>query len=220
MEQEPQYRKHLMNILFYEYVAWPDFIRHQLEPFGSLPVFLTIGNHEVMPPKARSDYLVQFADWLDAPAVRERRLRDDPNNHQVRTYFHWMERHVDFLSLDNATPDQLDQLQVRWFESVLKRDDRDAAIQTLVVGMHEPLPDTISTYNMAKQFDGMSYTGFDTGARFECTQPIPERIAKKDARNDCKFFEFRMTVEKDTSPLAASSVPATLNNGARPGDAR
>src|ERR1700752_1192 len=39
---------------------------------------------------------------------------------------------------------------------------------------------------------------FDTGKQFECTQPIPERIAKKDAKNDCTFFEFRMTVDKDT----------------------
>ena len=30
---------------------------------------------------------------------------------------------------------------------------------------------------------------FDTGRQFECTQPIPERIAKKDAKNDCTFFE-------------------------------
>jgi hypothetical protein len=61
---------------------------------------------------------------------------------------------------------------------------------------------------------------FDTGARFECTQPIPARIAKKDARNDCQFFEFRMTVEKDTSPLATPAVPATVNNAPRSGDAR
>ena len=45
---------------------------------------------------------------------------------------------------------------------------------------------------------------FDTGAQFECTQKIPERIAKKDARNECPFFEFRMTVEKDTSPVSYS----------------
>jgi hypothetical protein len=52
---------------------------------------------------------------------------------------------------------------------------------------------------------------FDTGARFECTEPIPEAISKKDARNDCTFFAFRTTVEKDTSPIAAanSSAPAT-----------
>ena len=59
---------------------------------------------------------------------------------------------------------------------------------------------------------------FDTAARFECTQPIPERIPKKDARNDCTFFEFRVTVEKDTSP--ASSVAAGPETVARPGDAR
>ena len=26
---------------------------------------------------------------------------------------------------------------------------------------------------------------FDTGQRFECAQPIPERLADKSARNDC-----------------------------------
>jgi hypothetical protein len=61
---------------------------------------------------------------------------------------------------------------------------------------------------------------FDTGRQFECTQPIPERIAKKDAKNDCTFFEFRMTVEKDTSPVTyASAAPAPVNPG-RPNDAR
>ncbi len=45
---------------------------------------------------------------------------------------------------------------------------------------------------------------FDTGAQFECTQPIPEAIPKKDARNDCTFFLFRTTVEKDTSPTTAA----------------
>jgi hypothetical protein len=61
---------------------------------------------------------------------------------------------------------------------------------------------------------------FDTAAQFECTKPIPERIAKKDAKNDCTFFELRMNVEKDTSPVtyAAPSTPAT--NGSRPTDAR
>jgi hypothetical protein len=62
---------------------------------------------------------------------------------------------------------------------------------------------------------------FDTALQFECTQPIPERIAKKDAKNDCTFFEFRMTVEKDTSPVnyavnsAAPAAPAGRPNDAR-----
>ncbi len=62
---------------------------------------------------------------------------------------------------------------------------------------------------------------FDTAAQFECTQPIPERIAKKDARNTCTFFEIRVTVEKDTSPVAyASSTPTTSIPSERPNDAR
>jgi predicted RNA-binding Zn-ribbon protein involved in translation (DUF1610 family) len=61
---------------------------------------------------------------------------------------------------------------------------------------------------------------FDTGAQFECTQPIPERIANKLAKNDCTFFEFRMTVEKDTSPVTyATNTPAAPAAG-RPNDAR
>jgi hypothetical protein len=61
---------------------------------------------------------------------------------------------------------------------------------------------------------------FDTGARFECTQPIPERISKKNDRNECTFFEFRMTVEKDTSPVVTPAAPTTFNSSPRPTDAR
>jgi hypothetical protein len=52
-------------------------------------------------------------------------------------------------------------------------------------------------------------THFDVGSRFECTQPIPERIPQKDARNECNYFSIRMVVERETSP-----------SGARPEDAR
>jgi hypothetical protein len=40
---------------------------------------------------------------------------------------------------------------------------------------------------------------FAPGQRFECTQPIPERIADKRARNECTFFSLRTTVERETS---------------------
>jgi hypothetical protein len=63
---------------------------------------------------------------------------------------------------------------------------------------------------------------FDTGKQFECTQPITERIAKKDAKNNCSFFELRMTVEKDTSPVnyAANTAAVAPASPARPNDAR
>jgi hypothetical protein len=41
---------------------------------------------------------------------------------------------------------------------------------------------------------------FDTGRRFECAQPIPERVPDKNARNDCALFTLRVTVERDASP--------------------
>lgn len=41
---------------------------------------------------------------------------------------------------------------------------------------------------------------FDTGRRFECTQPLIERVADKNAPNDCTAFAVRVTVERDTSP--------------------
>lgn len=65
---------------------------------------------------------------------------------------------------------------------------------------------------------------FDSGAQFECTQPVPERISPKDAKNACKFYEFRTTVEKDTAPTSysqpaqvAAAAPPTAS---RPNDAR
>ena len=62
---------------------------------------------------------------------------------------------------------------------------------------------------------------FDTAVRFECTQPIPERIARKDARNECTFFAFRVTIEKDTTPTSAGqAAPAPTTEAARPSDAR
>src|SRR6266705_7223187 len=52
-------------------------------------------------------------------------------------------------------------------------------------------------------------THFDTSRRFECAEPIPERLADKNARNDCASFSLRVTVERDASP-----------DSTRPGDIR
>jgi len=46
-------------------------------------------------------------------------------------------------------------------------------------------------------------TYFDTSSRFECMQPVPERIARKDERNQCSFYAIRVRVEKETSTPAA-----------------
>ena len=52
-------------------------------------------------------------------------------------------------------------------------------------------------------------THFDTARRFECAEPIAERIADKNARNDCASFALRVTLERDASP-----------DSTRPGDIR
>lgn len=47
-------------------------------------------------------------------------------------------------------------------------------------------------------------TYFDPSSRFECMQPIKERIPKKDLRNDCSLYSIRVTREKETSTPAAA----------------
>jgi hypothetical protein len=141
----PEYRSQHLAIADYQRLAWQDFIAQQIGPFGDMPVYLGIGNHELVPPKTRADFLQQFADWLDSPTLRVQRLRDDPNDHQLRTYNHWIQGGVDFISLDNASYDQFDDAQMAWIEKVLARDESDTSVRAVVVGMHDALPDSIST---------------------------------------------------------------------------
>jgi predicted RNA-binding Zn-ribbon protein involved in translation (DUF1610 family) len=57
---------------------------------------------------------------------------------------------------------------------------------------------------------------FDTAAQFECTQPVSERISPKDARNNCTFYEFRTTVEKDTAPTSYAQKASSAGPAAPP----
>jgi Calcineurin-like phosphoesterase len=124
--------------------AWADFIARQIVPFGDLRVYLAIGNHETIPPVSREAWLVQFADWLETPELRAQRLKDDPADHKLHAYYHWMERNVDFITLDNATPDEFDPDQLTWLHAVLARDEASTQVRTIVVGMHEALPGSMS----------------------------------------------------------------------------
>ncbi len=133
-----------ITISQYESTAWPDFLAHQIAPFGDLPVFLSPGNHETIPPATREAYLVQFADWLNVPLLREQRLKDDPQDHKLRAYFHWFKGNVDFIALDNASPEQFDDAQLKWIHTVLDRDEKSSQIRTIVVGMHEALPGSLA----------------------------------------------------------------------------
>ena len=130
----------------YDYLndAWPEFQRDQIEPFGEIPFVVGIGNHETIPPKTREEFVVSFADWLNAEPIRKQRLLDDARDHRVRTYFHWQRDGVDFVYIDNASPDQPDAAQLSWLTAVLERDAADAGIRAVVVGMHEALPESLA----------------------------------------------------------------------------
>jgi hypothetical protein len=162
IQHQPEHIAKPLSISEYGNIEWPDFIESQIEPFGSIPFFVGIGNHEtVSPMKTREDFLLQFADWLDAPVLRAQRLRDDPRDYRMKTYFHWIDRGVAFYYLDSASAEQFDGAQMRWFEKTLAKDLTDPAVTTIVTGMHKALPESISAGHSMNE----SPTGTESGRR-------------------------------------------------------
>jgi hypothetical protein len=161
IQHQPKYLANPPDIASYEELAWKDFIESQLLPFGTLPVYLGIGNHETIPPKTRGEYLLQFADWLETPRLRGQRLNDDPHDFQLKTYYHWIQGGVDFINLDNATPEQFDRAQITWFEKTLKAASLNPQVYSLIIGMHEALPESISKDHSMNQ----SPSGIESGRR-------------------------------------------------------
>jgi len=161
IQHQPEHLTIPVSIAAYEQLAWDDFLQNQIAPFGNFPVFLGIGNHDTTPPKTREQYIIQFADWLEREPLRKQRLLDDPNDHQLKTHYHWITSGVDFINLDNATEDQFDSEQLAWFERVLRADASNPQIKTIVVGMHEALPESISKGHSMNQ----SAVGTESGRR-------------------------------------------------------
>jgi hypothetical protein len=159
---QPEHITKPLTITEYENIEWADYIESQIKPFGSMTFFLGIGNHETVPPyKTREDFLLQFADWLDSPVLRAQRLKDDPTDYNMKTYFHWIDRGVAFYYLDSATADQFDSAQLRWFERTLAKDLANPAVLTIVTGMHKALPESISAGHSMNE----SPTGTESGRR-------------------------------------------------------
>jgi len=139
---------HNLNIADYEAMAWQDFIDNQIAPWGETPFYLGIGNHELI-NKTRQDFMIQFADWLDSPVLQRQRLLDKPKDHALKTYFHWIQGGVDFIYLDNASFDEFDDAQLKWFSQVLQRAAANQDVKSLMVGMHAVLPDSlVSNHSM------------------------------------------------------------------------
>lgn len=157
IQHQPEHLRMPISISGYYRTVWDDFLQNQIAPFAPVPVYLGIGNHDTTPPKTREQFVIQFADWLDKPDLHEQRLRDDPRAHKLTTYYHWIKDGVDFINLDNATDSEFDNEQIAWVEKVLQSDSASAQIQTIVVGMHEALPDSISEgHSMAESANGVA----------------------------------------------------------------
>src|SRR5205823_5540803 len=140
---QPEHRGLPPNVEQYLNSAWDDFIQSQISAFGETPFFVGIGNHETIRPKDREQFVAKFSRWLDAPPLRKQRLADN-HGQQVTAYFHWIQGGVDFIYLDNATPEQFDAAQVAWFEGVLRRARNNSQVRAVVVGMHEAPPDSLA----------------------------------------------------------------------------
>ena len=139
-----------LSISEYQKKAWPDFRQNQTVPFGGIPFFLGIGNHEtVQDLKDRDKFSKEFADFLDSKELKQQREIDAAEQRQPvlppKTYYHWIMDGVDFIYLDNATADQFDADQMKWFEGRLANDGKSGSlVHTVVVGMHEALSYSIS----------------------------------------------------------------------------
>ncbi|HXH41193.1 MAG TPA: hypothetical protein VNN08_21380 [Thermoanaerobaculia bacterium] len=126
--------------------AFKDAIENQVKAFDDrgVPIYVGIGNHETTWPMTRGAFVKAFNSWLDLPAIRDQRLKDDPSDTTVRTYYHVVMNGIDFITLDNGTCDMFDDAQMAWLRKVLDRDAGDPAIRTIVAGMHAALPDSRS----------------------------------------------------------------------------
>jgi hypothetical protein len=130
----------------YDRLAWSDFVRNQVAPFGKLPFYLGIGNHEVIPPKSEDQFASRFQDWLTSETLNRQRILDGEKEPlPARPYYHWVQEGVDFVYLDNAS-DSFSPEQLLWFDQIVAKDGADkASVSSVVVGMHEALPDSIAS---------------------------------------------------------------------------
>jgi hypothetical protein len=139
--------------------AWSDFVENQIAPFGDLPFYLGIGNHEVITPKNEDAFRRQFHDWLDLPTLHHQRYLDHEPA-RPEPYYHWIQGGVDFIYLDNAT-NFFSEDQLTWFFRRLSDAKYDSQVKSLVVGMHEALPDSLS--NDHSMGDGSDPRGRSSG---------------------------------------------------------
>lgn len=152
-----------LQVQSYLFTAFQDAIDNQLTPFKKkrIPVYVGIGNHETIWPMTRKAFVNAFRGYLDMAAIRDQRAKDDPYTFQppVQTYYHVVKDGIDFITLDNGSCDMFDPQQMNWLTVLLDRDASDAAIKTVVVGMHEALPESRSCGHSMSNYPRQRETG-------------------------------------------------------------
>jgi Calcineurin-like phosphoesterase len=122
--------------------AWDDFIEHQVKPFGTLPVFLGIGNHELY-GRTRDDFRRAFQPWLTQKRIHLQRLADSRNRIYSTggdTSYHFVYKGTNFIYVDNADETSFTASQLVWLSKILAADAKNDTVRAIVVGMHEALP--------------------------------------------------------------------------------
>jgi predicted RNA-binding Zn-ribbon protein involved in translation (DUF1610 family) len=106
-----------------------------------------------------------------------------------------------------------------------RRVERDGPRSPRMPGMTRVIKCALCGTRLPLNFDEISYSSecpqcgadlhsckncvfFNPTSRFECEQPIKERIAPKDKRANCEFFEIRSTVEKEVTSSRQGPVDA------------
>lgn len=146
----------------YRKAAWTDFSDNQLKPF-KIPFFLGVGNHEVIGGKL-DQFLAFFHDQLNIPPIQKQREIDSPGDSAVHPYFHWRERDVEFILLDNSSS-QFEADQLAWFHSIIDKVEADTTVRALVVGMHESLPYSYSFLHSMSSAKDKGASGLDVYQR-------------------------------------------------------
>ena len=209
---DEDYRRTHPNASISKYLqdAWPDFIEHQLVPFGKTPLDLGIGNHELVPPMTRAQYIAQFADWLEQPVLQQQRLLDDPANHLLTTYYHFVKGGVDFINMDNASPDMFDSAQMSWFKKVLARDAKDSSVKSVVLGMHAALPDSSSAGHSMNDSPQQLATGRSVYAQLSAFQ----KSTKKNVYVVASHSHFVMNDAYNTACHKGDELPGWIMGSA------
>jgi hypothetical protein len=144
----------------YQVRAWDDFLTHQMASFGSFPVFLGRGNHDTIAPMTRDGYIAKFSSFLNRPEIAAQRKADGADAEPPQPWYHWTQDGVDFITMDNSSHDEFSDAQLRWLRAVLDRDlDPHSSVRTIVAGMHEALPHSISSNHAMDDWDLGMRTG-------------------------------------------------------------